>query len=261
MGAAAIAGTVIGNGITLYSASAHGGAEHGHDHGDTHDHDAPAADAAGAAGNTLEVPPKGKARWGMIIDNNKCTAQCTACTAACRTENNVPYFGDERYDGHWIRKVTLTPDRGGPEKHLPLLCNHCEQPPCQHVCPVAATFTRHDGIVMIDKHRCIGCRYCMIACPYKARTFVFKETTVWTNPDVPKRGHGVVEKCTFCAHRIDHGTMPACVEACNKSGEGAMIFGDLNNPESAIVKYIRAVATKGIREDLGLEPKVFYTGI
>ncbi|MBI5179639.1 MAG: 4Fe-4S dicluster domain-containing protein [Nitrospinae bacterium] len=233
-GAAAVVGSALGPGITLFQAFARDGEKRG----------------------------PSKIRWGLVIDANKCTADCTACTNACRTENNVPLFGDPRYDGHWIRKVTVTPKtEGAVGRSLPLLCNHCEQPPCQHVCPVAATFTRDDGIVMIDKHRCIGCRYCMIACPYKARTFVFKNTEKWTNPDVPKRGKGVVEKCTFCAHRIDKGQIPACVEACNKEGEKAMIFGNLNDPNSEIVQYIRANTPKGIREDLGLEPKVFYKGI
>lgn len=233
MGAAAIAGTALGPGITLYRAFAEGG--------------------AGAA--------HGGKRWGMVIDANKCTSACAECTTACRKENNVPMFGDPRHDGHWIRKATVTPNNGGRPFSLPLLCNHCEHPPCEHVCPVAATFTRHDGVVLIDKHRCIGCRYCMIACPYKARTFVFRETEGWTNPDVPKRSHGVVEKCTFCVHRLDKDETPACVASCNATGEGAMIFGDLNDPESEIVRYIRANAPKGVREDLGLEPKVLYKGI
>ncbi|GMT42488.1 MAG: Hdr menaquinol oxidoreductase iron-sulfur subunit 1 [bacterium] len=200
-------------------------------------------------------------RWGMVIDSNRCTEDCTACIDSCRTENNVPLFGDPRFDSHWIRKVKAVPKTGGQTRYLPMLCNHCEHPTCQHVCPVAATFTRKDGIVLIDEHRCIGCRYCMIACPYKARTFIFKKTEKWPNPDVPKRSKGVVEKCNFCVNRIDKGKLPACVKACADKGENAMIFGNLNNPDSGISWYLRQYAPKQLRADLGLEPKVYYRGI
>lgn len=202
-----------------------------------------------------------KHRWGMVIDSNLCTEDCTACTDACRKENNVPLFGDERFDSHWIRKVKITPKSGGASSSLPMLCNHCDHPPCLHVCPVVATFKRKDGIVLIDKHRCIGCRYCMIACPYKARTFIFKKTTEWTNKEVPKRSKGVVEKCNFCVHLVDRGELPACVTACNRSGEKGMIFGNLNDPDSEISRYLKDNTTKRLRTDLGLEPKVYYKGI
>jgi len=101
----------------------------------------------------------------------------------------------------------------------------------------------------------------VIACPYKARTFVFKKTTEWTNKDVPKRSKGVVEKCNFCVHRIDQGRLPACVESCDKNGEKAMIFGNLNDHDSEISQELRKYAPKRLREDLGLEPKVYYRGI
>jgi tetrathionate reductase subunit B len=208
------------------------------------------------------VESSSNVRWGMVIDANKCTADCTACTNACRTENNVPFFGDERYDGHWIRKATVTPNVEGAKSHsLPLLCNHCSHPPCRHVCPTAATFKRPDGIVMIDKHRCIGCRYCMVACPYKARTFVFKNSEEWPNKEQPKAAKGVVTKCHFCYHRIEKGILPACVDACRISGEKAMIFGNLKDPQSEIARYVREFSPKGLREDMGLKPKVFYNGI
>ena len=235
-GSALLVGTAIAPGITLFTQKAEARAN-----------DSSASD---------------KNRWGMVIDTNLCKEDCTACTSACRKENNVPLFGDEKIDAHWIRKATISP-KNAPEKKisLPLLCNHCEHPPCQHVCPTAATFTRKDGIVLVDKHRCIGCRYCMIACPYKARSFVFKKTTDWTNPKVPIRSKGVVEKCNFCVHLIDDGQLPACVTACDREGEKAMIFGNLNDPNSDISKYIKEHAPKRIREDLGLEPKVYYRGI
>lgn len=204
-------------------------------------------------------------RWGMLIDVNKCTKDCTACTTACRQENNVPTFPeDPARDIHWIRKVNLK-DKAGqkPDVSLPVLCNHCEHPPCVHVCPTEASFIRKDGIVLVDMHRCIGCRYCMIACPYKARSLVYHETKLSDsgNPDVPIRGKGVVEKCTFCVHLVDQGKEPACVRACKMEGEGAMIFGDLNDPESEISKRIKTVRTQTMRVDLGLKPNVHYEGL
>ena len=236
IGSAAALGTIIAPGITLFQAMAQSPKDH----------------AASA-----------KERWGLVIDANLCTEKCDECTKACRVENNVPLFNDKRFDAHWIRKVKATPKyiEGAPSVFLPMLCNHCDHPPCEHVCPVAATFTRKDGIVLIDKHLCIGCRYCMIACPYKSRTFVFKKTTQWTNKDVPKRSKGVVEKCNFCVHLIDQGKLPACVESCNKNGEKAMVFGNLNDHDSEISQYLRKHATKRLREDLGLETKVYYRGI
>ena len=234
-GGAVVLGTAISPGVTLYRVFAEDG-----------------RDSAASSKN----------KWGLVIDSNLCTDKCDACTKACRIENNVPLFGDKRFDGHWIRKVTVTPKMpNAKSRSLPLLCNHCEHPPCQHVCPVAATFKRKDGVVLIDEHRCIGCRYCMIACPYKARTFVFKKTEKWTNKKVPKRSKGVVEKCNFCVHRVDKGEIPACVEACKKTGEKGMLFGNLNNPESEISIYIREHVPKPLRADLGLKPKVFYRGI
>jgi molybdopterin-containing oxidoreductase family iron-sulfur binding subunit len=215
-----------------------------------------------AEAHTKDRSASEKNRWGMVIDTTKCTEECTACTSACRKENNVPLFGDEKIDAHWIRKATIAP-KASPEKKisLPLLCNHCEHPPCAHVCPTAATFKRKDGIVLVDEHRCIGCRYCMIACPYKARSFVFKKTENWTNKKVPKRSKGVVEKCNFCVHLVDDGHLPACVTACKNEDKNAMIFGNMNDPSSEISKYIKKHAPKRIREDLGLEPKVYYGGI
>ena len=203
-------------------------------------------------------------RWAMLIDVSQCTSDCTACTMACRTENNVPLFGDPNRDIHWIRKVEIRDkDNHKNSVSLPVLCNHCEHPPCVHVCPTGASFVRKDGLVLIDEHRCIGCRYCMIACPYKARSLVYFETrrTAESNPDVPIRSKGVVEKCTFCVHRLDNGLQPACVEACQKEGHMAMLFGDLNDPNSEIAKRVRAVKTQTIRSDLGLKPHVHYQGL
>ena len=201
--------------------------------------------------------------WAMLIDVSKCNDDCTACTTACRQENNVPLFGNPDRDIHWIRKVKLTPKKPGkPTVSLPLLCNHCDNPPCVDVCPTEASFVRKDGIVLVDKHRCIGCRYCMIACPYKARSLVYHETKLPKdgNPDVPIRGMGVVEKCTFCVHLVDAGKDPACVTACANE-DGGMLFGDINDPESDISIRLAEVMTTTVRADLGLGPNVHYQGL
>lgn len=214
------------------------------------------------SGPAEESPPA--KRWAMLIDTTKCSADCTACTTACRTENNVPLFGDPDRDIHWIRKVELRDnDHRQPPVSLPVLCNHCENPPCVHVCPTAASFIRADGVVLVDKHRCIGCRYCMIACPYKARSLVFYKTKPPkdSNVKVPIRAAGVVEKCTFCVHLVDEGRPPACVLACGKTGKFAMTFGDINDPKSEISQRLLKEKTQTIRPDLGLKPHVHYKGI
>ena len=202
-------------------------------------------------------------KWGMVIDLSKCQPGCDACLTACREENNVAFHDDNRWDVHWIRKVTLENKIGSSsaEKEVILLCNHCENPPCAQVCPVRATYKREDGVVIVDHHRCIGCRYCMIACPYNARYFNFKDEEHWRNKDRPKRSHGVAESCTLCAHRLDTGGIPACVEACQKTGAGAIMVGDLNDPESEISKIVLNSSVKRLKEDLGTEPKVYYIGL
>lgn len=199
-------------------------------------------------------------RMGMIIDLRKCPSDCEACTVACRNENNVGVHDDERYDIHWIRKVTMKRkhDEHAPEVSLPLLCNHCDHPPCAQVCPVQATYKRADGIVIVDHHRCIGCRYCLIACPYNARFFNYREGEHWTNKEYPKRSHGVAESCHLCAHRLDQGRLPACVEVCRY---GALTVGDLNDPESDVSQLIAGNSVQRIRPDLGTEPKVYYIGL
>ncbi len=140
-----------------------------------------------------------------------------------------------------------------------MMCQHCADPPCVDVCPTGASFKRADGIVLVDKHICIGCRYCMMACPYKARSFVH-EPLEDQKPYAP-RGKGTVESCTLCVHRVDEGRIPACVEACNDTGGGAMLFGDLNDPSSEISKRVAAYRTTRIRSDLGCEPGVYYRNI
>jgi tetrathionate reductase subunit B len=201
-------------------------------------------------------------RWGMVIDARKCREDCTACVDACRNENNVAFFGDPDIDIYWIRKAKISrKSRNAKAITAPLLCNHCDDPPCALVCPVKATYKRKDGIVIVDKHRCIGCRYCLIACPYNMRMFNFKENHEWHNPKVPKRMHGVSESCNFCFHRVDKGMEPACVEACKKANQGAIVFGDLNDPSSEVSTLIADNMVHALREDLGTKPKIFYVGL
>ncbi len=215
------------------------------------------------SGGARQAPPTTGIKWGMVIDLTKCREGCTACVDACREENNVAYHGDSRYDVHWIKKVGLEKqgEHHGRGKPMILLCNHCDKPPCAQVCPVQATYKRHDGIVVVDHHRCIGCRYCMIACPYNARYFNFKEGEDWPNKDFPKRSHGVAEACTLCAHLLAVGRKPACVEACENVGANVLHVGDLNDPYSNVSRLIAGYPTKRIRDDLGTEPKVYYIGL
>ncbi|MHC4663298.1 MAG: sulfate reduction electron transfer complex DsrMKJOP subunit DsrO [Planctomycetota bacterium] len=214
------------------------------------------------ASSEEETPATGVS-YGMVIDVTKCDADCTECTKACRKENNVAFHDDKRWDIHLIRKVKVQ-RRKSKELSVPLLCNHCDNPPCAQACPVAATYKRpEDGVVIVDHHRCIGCRYCMIACPYNARFFNYKENKEshdWKNlnKDTTASSHGVPESCNFCSHRLREGQKPACVEACKNK---AMIFGDLNNSDSEIAKFILNNHVKGIREDFGTKPKVLYKGL
>lgn len=204
--------------------------------------------------------------WVMVIDLSKCVG-CDYCVYACQAVN------DTREDMRWnIRVVDETPT--GETFHITRPCLHCNNAPCVAVCPVAATYNRADGLVIMDYDRCIGCRYCQTACPYGARVFNWEErddenTVVpgFGRPEVPRRQRGVVEKCTFCVHRIDaaleNGLMPgvdeaatpACVNICPVT---ARYFGDLNDPNSTVSKIINEMPTLRLREDLGTDPNVYY---
>ena len=197
-------------------------------------------------------------RWGLLIDITKCV-DCDVCVTACHEENGVTGHGRPETDAQWIRKVNLRDKRTGYAQTLPLMCQHCEDPPCVDVCPTGASFKRADGIVLVDKHTCIGCRYCVIACPYNARSFIH-EAVADQKPDVP-RGKGTVESCTLCVHRVDRGEIPACVEACTKDGGKAMLFGDLNDPAGEIYKRLRSEPSSQIRPDLALNTGVRYQGL
>ncbi len=218
--------------------------------------------AVGEASAAVEARKAGSAaspaiRWGLLIDATKCTPGCTQCIDACHEENGVSeQLPDPRQNSQWIRKIELVDRRNGRVTTLPMMCQHCAKPPCVDVCPTGASMKRADGIVLVDRHTCIGCRYCMMACPYKARSFVHTKLSE-QNPEVP-RGKGCVESCTLCVHRVDKGQQPACVEKCP---EGAMTFGDLNDPDSAISKRIAAVNTTQVRGDLRLDLGVRYQGL
>jgi len=198
-------------------------------------------------------------RWGMLIDSNQCATNCNDCVTACHDYNGIQNHGRETSDAQWIRKVTLKDKQTGRESSLPVMCQHCEHPPCTDVCPTGASFKRADGIVLVDKHICIGCRYCMMACPYKARSFVH-EDTVDQKVHAP-RGKGTVEACTMCVHRVDNGQQPACVEACSNAGHHAILFGDLHDPNSEIAKKLATEYSIQLRPDLNLNNGVRYQGV
>jgi molybdopterin-containing oxidoreductase family iron-sulfur binding subunit len=200
-----------------------------------------------------------KVRWGLLIDTDKCASGCTDCVTACNTENGLA-TPTRPTDAQWIRKIEIKEIKGQRTASLPVMCQHCADPPCVDVCPTGASFKRADGIVMVDRHTCIGCRYCVMACPYQARSFVH-ETLTEQKPDVP-RGKGCVESCTLCVHRIDQGQQnTACAEACSQAGHGAIVFGNLNDPDSEISRRARAAASIQLRADLRLDPGVRYQGL
>ena len=201
-------------------------------------------------------------RWGMLIDTNQLNEEdIMAAVEACNREHGLQSHDRPSTDAQWIRMVHVRDTKTNHVTTLPIMCQHCESPPCVDVCPTGASFKRADGIVLVDKHICIGCRYCMMACPYKARSFIHEKTTNQL-PTAP-RGKGTVESCTLCVHRIDRdgaNAVPACAEAVNK-GKTAIIFGDLNDPQSEISKALEKFGGTQIRSDLGLNPGVRYWGI
>jgi Fe-S-cluster-containing dehydrogenase component len=204
--------------------------------------------------------------WGMVIDLDACIG-CEYCLRACCAVNNV------NPEAPWnivVEEKTST----GNTFYFTRPCLHCQNAPCVEVCPVGATYHRDDGLVIMDYDRCIGCRYCQVACPYGAREFNWKKYTeknpyvpTFGIPEVERRPRGVVEKCTFCVHRIDvaldsgqmpgedPGAGPACVDICPV---GARTFGNLKDPNSRISKILAENPTIRLREDLGAEPSVYY---
>lgn len=208
-------------------------------------------------------------RWAMVVDSRqfKSIDDIERMMTACHTVHNVPALVDKRHEIKWIwpekfKHAFPTKEHGFvaervKETSFPVLCNHCENPPCVRVCPTKATFKRKDGIVLMDFHRCIGCRFCMAACPYGSRSFNFRDPRPFVtriDPDFPTRMMGVVEKCNFCAERLAVGKMPACVEA----SKGALTFGDLQDRESKVRELLRSHYTIRRRQGLGTGPQVYY---
>lgn len=235
-------------------------------------------------------------RWGMVIDLDKCTG-CQACTVACMAENNVPFAGPEEAAlGRAIfwQEVISQIEGEYPKLRatfIPRPCMHCDNPPCVKVCPVRATYKDEEGLVLQRYERCIGCRYCAVACPYGVRYFNWYEPrwpepmSRYLNPDEgpppeirggrsgPEvRPKGIVEKCTFCVHRLEKAKrkakeegrkltdaelvlLPACNQTCPAS---ARYFGDLDDPESTVSRLAQSARAFRLLEDLGTEPKVIY---
>ncbi len=197
----------------------------------------------------------------MAIQIDKCIG-CRRCLNACKQENGVPEdpelyrtwlekyerVGTDKLNVEFISRTDLysEPDEETAHKgfFVPKLCNQCANPPCVSICPVNATFKTPDGVILVDKDRCIGCKYCVVACPYGAR-YLHPETLV-------------VDKCNFCYHRITQGMLPACVQACPT---GARAFGDLKNPDDPVTQQVRYEAFQVIKPNLGTRPMVYYKGL
>jgi molybdopterin-containing oxidoreductase family iron-sulfur binding subunit len=220
-------------------------------------------------------------RWGMVIDLDRCTG-CGACEVACKSENNVATVSPEQADlGRafaWMKVITQV-EGDFPNttmRFVPRPCMHCDNPPCVSVCPVAATYINAEGIVGQIYPRCIGCRYCANACPYTVKYFNWyapqwpESEREYLNPDVSVRPKGVIEKCTFCHHRLQKAReearandrelseadyQPACAEICPT---GAIVFGDLENPLHRVHAQKHDPRAMRIMEELGTEPKVYY---
>ena len=215
-----------------------------------------------------EAPEKASSEyhWGMLINLEKCIG-CEYCLRSCSATNDV--LDDKPWN-----IVVEDQMENGQTFFFSRPCLHCQDAPCVEVCPVQATYHREDGLVMMDYDRCIGCRYCEVACPYDARKFNWADRTdvnpyipTWGTAEVPRRPRGVVEKCTFCVHRIDAGlaaglmpgidreATPACVNACPV---GARVFGNLKDENSKVSQAIANNPTIRLREELGTEPSVYY---
>ena len=243
-----------------------------------------ASDAHGTATAVKGKNPEALAahRWGMVIDTNKLTEEVAKnVTAACHKAHNVPDFNHEVDKEKFPNTRPVNPQQNikwiweehfkyaFPDKEDEFLaekfkdlgflvtCNHCKNAPCVKACPTQATFKRADGIVIMDFHRCIGCRFCMAACPYGSRSFNFRDPRPFIAevvPEFPTRSKGVVEKCNLCAERLAKGEQPHCVEA----SEGAIVVGDLEDPESEVRVLLNENYSIRRKQSLGTEPSVYY---
>jgi len=216
------------------------------------------------------------ALWGMVIDLDRCTG-CESCVLACKAENNVPAVGaTEAEKGRvlsWMEVLSERDEENGVTRFIPRPCMHCDDPPCTKVCPVYATYRNPQGIVAQIYGRCIGCRFCMAACPYNAKFFnwyPYQKEAPNQNPDVSLRPKGVVEKCTFCHHRLQKARENAAAEkrevapgeyntACAESCPAqAITFGDLSDPTSEVARLAKSPRAFRLEAALGTHPKVIY---
>lgn len=198
------------------------------------------------------------ARYGMVIDLDRCVG-CHSCTVACRQENATPP------GMRWTRVVQVdegdTPDVR--RTFVPRGCMHCARPPCVDVCPTGASLKRDDGVVLVEHDRCIGCKACMVACPYDARHFVEPTAGYFGTVRTPyeerlgaaRHAEGTVVKCTFCAHRLEVGLQPACIDTCPTV---ARFFGDLDDPHSEVARLARGPRASQPSPEWGTDPSVYY---
>ena len=222
--------------------------------------------------NTRMPEPSPNPKWALVIDVGACIG-CRRCMYACRLENNIPetiyplwiqvFEADAETPLSELSRENCTPEYTSSPKpgkrYIPVQCMHCDNAPCVKVCPTGARYKSEDGIVDTNYYRCIGCRYCMVSCPYSANRFnwykpVFREGRE-LNPEVPVRPVGVIEKCTFCSHRVRKGYYPRCVEVCPVK---ARRFGDLNDPESEVSKILEEVPSIQLLQELGTQPRIYY---
>lgn len=231
-----------------------------------------AATAAPQPGPATPAPsPLVGARWALVV-NLKAIGQYHSwerVVEACHRTHNVPHFENAKDEIKWIWTEEFEhafPSQEHPyvalehqHQEVPVLCNHCDNPPCVRVCPTQATWKRaSDGIVMMDWHRCIGCRYCVVACPYGSRSFNWRDPRPHIpeiTAEYPTRMRGVVEKCTLCEERLAQGLLPACVEACENH---EIVFGDLEDPNSEVRRLLREHFTIRRKPELGTHPQVYY---
>ena len=235
-------------------------------------HEAIPAAGHGEQGGHGEAAPQG-VRLGMVIDLRKMNdtpGLLDAAIASCIAAHNIPEFPNSKDEIKWIWKAPFSgvfPEHSSrhaakkiTDNPAVALCNHCDEPPCVRACPTQATFRNNaNGVVAMDYHRCIGCRFCMAACPYGARSFNWYDPRPYIkkyNKDFPSRMKGVVEKCNFCSERLALGQEPACVESCR--GTGAITFGDLNDPNSEVRQVLDKEFSIQRKPSAGTKPSVFY---